>query len=80
MDTKLNLKGDGAFDKAWTVTCNKHNHKHMFFRECPHCIRDAEETELVILYQKIASSDEKIRKELDTIMETMKEHVMSIKK
>lgn len=34
-------KTDGAFDRAWKVTCHKHNYKRLFFRECPECTADA---------------------------------------
>jgi hypothetical protein len=73
-------KTDGAFDKAWKRTCPKHNTVHMFFRECPDCVKDNKNANLIMVVTRAMrirnlTSDDKIIQELDGIVDSVKEYI-----
>ena len=37
----IDFKGDGAFERAWKTVCKKHNHKHLYYKDCPLCVDEA---------------------------------------
>jgi hypothetical protein len=64
----MDFKTDGAFDRAWKLSCNKHNTKRLFFKECPQCVLEAKRDSLLasVFYVKSCILEEEI-------MESIKE-------
>lgn len=85
----IDFKGDGAFDRAYKVTCKIHNHKHLFFRECPECIKDEKQQALndlnyninvaaVNLLIIVSQDNIQAKHEIKTIINSIKEYSSKI--